>query len=535
MRGDKMLKLPIGIHTFEIMRRQRYLYVDKTEYVHRMVTEGMYYFMARPRRFGKSLLVSTLKCLFQGKRELFEGLWIAEHGEWKWEEHPVVVIDFNEIPADTPEMLESSISTYLTTVGERYGILLKSDYIELQFKDLALALSQKTGMPVAILIDEYDKPIITHLGRGKEALEIAKANRDVLKSFFGVLKGANVATALRFVFLTGVSQFSKVSIFSELNNLHDISMSKQYADILGYTQGELKTYFREYIEQLAEELDLSQDKTREQLAQQYDGYRFSERDVKVYNPFSILNAFSNREFENYWFQTGTPTFLVNLLREKQYDLPRIEDLQVSRSIFTTFEVDRLRPEAVLFQTGYLTIKDVDGRLYTLGYPNREVKTAFTESLLFSWTGEAERISSHVLRLSRHLQAEDLEAFFETVTAIFASIPYDIETRRDLEAPAAEAYFHTIFYLMIAASGGEAQSSVLTSRGRIDLVVTFPNKMYIIEFKCNQSAEAAIQQIRDQGYVEKYTQSGQEIILMGINFSTEKRNLETWWVERLVDR
>ena len=523
----RLQKLPIGESSFENMRTRDYLYVDKTEYVHRMVTEGAYYFVSRPRRFGKSLLLSTLKCLFQARKELFEGLWIAEHGEWEWEEHPVVVIDFNGINHDTPENLRLSLEEHLMTVAKESQIAFEKSFPAPKFKALIRGLYQKTGVPVAVLIDEYDKPIIGHLGRGTEELEIAKANRDILKGFFGVLKEATDVPALRFVFLTGVSQFSKVSVFSELNNLYDISTSKQYADMLGYTQEELETCFAGRIEQFAEEIGWSQDKVKTQLALQYDGYRFSERDVKVYNPFSILNAFSDRSFGNYWFRTGTLTFLVNLLKQEQYDLPTIEDLQVSHSIFTTFEIDRLNPEALLFQTGYLTIKDVDGRLYTLGYPNREVKTAFTESLLFSWTEDVEEeISSHVLRLSRYLRDEDLEAFFEAMMAIFASIPYDIETKRD------ESYFHTIFYLMISASGGDAQSSVLTCRGRIDLAVTFPDKIYIIEFKCNQSAEAGIKQIREQGYVEKYKQSGKKMILIGINFSTEKRNLEAWQVEEV---
>ena len=521
-----MQKLPIGESSFENMRTRGYLYVDKTEYVHRMATEGAYYFLARPRRFGKSLLLSTLKCLFQGKRELFEGLWVAEHGEWEWEEHPVVVIDFNEVNHDTPENLRQSLEEHLMAVAEESRIALDRPFLATKFKALIRGLHRKTGMPVAVLIDEYDKPIIGHLGRGREEMEIARANRDILKGFFGVLKGATVVPALRFVFLTGVSQFSKVSVFSELNNLNDISMHDDYADMLGYTQEELETCFEGYIQLLAKKLGRSENETKAELAQRYDGYRFSERDVRVYNPFSILKVFDHQRLKEYWFETGTPTFLVNLLKEKRYDLPTVEDLEVSRSIFTTFEIDRLNPEALLFQTGYLTIKDVDGRLYTLGYPNREVRTAFTESLLFAWTEVEEAISSHVLRLSRYLRDQDLESFFEAVTAIFASIPYDIETKRD------EAYFHTIFYLMIAASGGKAQSSVLTNRGRIDLVVTFPDETYIIEFKCNQSAEAGIKQIKDQGYVEKYRQSGKRIILMGINFSTEKRNLAAWQVEQV---
>ena len=524
-KRSKMQKLPIGIHTFETMITRGYLYVDKTQYVHRMVTQGMYYFMARPRRFGKSLLVSTLKCLFQGRKELFEGLWIAGHGEWEWEEHPVVVIDFNGIPSSNPEKLERSISSHLEEIAAGYGISLEPDYIELQFRNLILALGQKTNMPVAVLIDEYDKPIIGHLGKGKEELEIARANRDILKSYFGVLKDTTVAAALRFVFLTGVSQFSKVS-FSELNNLNDISMHDGYADMLGYTREELETCFEGYIQLLAKKLGRSENETKAELAQRYDGYRFSERNVRVYNPFSILEAFDHQRLKDYWFATGTPTFLVNVLKQEHYDLSRIEGLQVDRSIFTTFEIDNLNPEALLFQTGYLTIENVDGEIYTLGYPNREVKTSFLKSLLFSTEGIKRKTSSHVLRLSRYLQEQDLESFFEAVTAIFASIPYDIETKRD------EAYFHTIFYLMVSASGGKAQSSVLTNRGRIDLVVTFPDKTYIIEFKCNQSAEAGIKQIKDQGYAEKYRQSGKRIILMGINFSTEKRNLAAWQVEQV---
>ncbi len=522
-----MKKLPIGESSFENMRTRGYLYVDKTMYVHRLVSEGAYYFLSRPRRFGKSLLLSTLKCLFQGREELFEGLWMAGRGRWEWKEHPVVVIDFNGIPVSTPEKLGNGISTHLTNVAKGYGLSLEQDYLELRFQELVLALKRKTGMPVAVLIDEYDKPIIEHLGRGEKELEVARANRDVLKSFFGVLKEANVVPALRFVFLTGVSRFSKVSVFSELNNLHDISTSGQYADMLGYTQDELETFFGERIEQFAEENDWPQDRVKEQLAQWYDGYRFSARDVRVYNPFSILNAFGDRALGNYWFRTGTPTFLVDLLKEKRYDLSRLDGLQTGSSIFTAFEIDRLSPEALLFQTGYLTIKDVDGRLYTLGYPNQEVKTAFTESLLFAWMeGAEEKISSHVLRLSRYLRDEDWESFFVAVKAIFASIPYDIQTKRD------EAYFHTIFYLALSASGGDAQSSVLTNRGRIDLAVVFDDKVYIIEFKCNQSAEVGLKQIRDMEYAARYRGSGKRIILMGINFDTERRNILDWQVEQV---
>ncbi|MCD4738768.1 MAG: ATP-binding protein [Anaerolineae bacterium] len=522
-----MQKLPIGIQAFEVLRSRGYLYVDKTPAIHQLVTEGMYYFLARPRRFGKSLLVSTLKCLFQGHRDLFTGLLIAEQSDWQWQSHPVIVLDFNGIAHDSPQILRSDLTTLLATIAEKYQVSPEGSSIISQFRNLILALQQKTGQPVVVLIDEYDKPLITHLEKGPDELAIAAANRDILRGFFGVLKEAAVSAVLRFVFLTGITQFSKISIFSALNNLNNISMHEDYAEMLGYTSTELTTYFAAHIQRLAAKFHLSPPEVEAMLAQRYDGYRFSEKNVHVYNPFSILQACNHQNFKDYWFETGTPTFLINLLQQAHYHLPQAEELLVSRSIFTTFELANLHPAAALFQTGYLTIKNVEGRLYTLGYPNQEVKTAFTESLLYAWAESVERtMSSHVLRLSRYLAQADLTAFFETVIAIFGSIPYDIGAKKD------EAYFHTIFYLMISASGGAAQSSVLTSRGRIDLVVTCPDRVYIIEFKCNQSAEVALRQIHAQGYPEQYRRQGKELLLLGLNFSTEERNLTAWKVERV---
>lgn len=518
--------LPIGVQVFETMRERDYLYVDKTRHIHRLVTRGMFYFLSRPRRFGKSLLVSTLKCLFQAKKELFEGLWIAEQSNYDWKAHPVIVIDFNEIPAGTPEELRLGIAFRLRGIARDHDVSVSDiPLIELQFQELILALYDKTsGTPVAILIDEYDKPIIEHLGKGKKRLETAKANRDILKSFFGVLKGASVGPALRFVFLTGISRFSKVSVFSELNNLDDISMSGRYADMLGYTQEELETCFTDHIRRFAEHLGWPRERLMAKLERQYDGYRFSKQDVRVYNPFSVLKSLNEFDFQDYWFETGTPTFLIRLLRESPCDLPRIEGLEVSHAIFSTFDIEHLRPEALLFQTGYVTIRDIQNDVYVFDYPNREVKRAFMESLLLSITeGAGATESSKFLRLVEYLHQEDFEKFFETVTAIFGSVPYDIQTKRD------EAYYHALFYLMISASGTDSQSSVLTARGRIDLVVKLLDKLYIIEFKCNQNAKTAIRQIHDRGYAERYKQEGRKIILMGIDFSTEQRNVAEWKV------
>ena len=518
-------KLPVDISSFEKMRTEGYLYVDKTRHIYRMVTEGTFYFLSRPRRFGKSLLVSTLDCLFQGRKELFEGLWIAEQSDWGWQQFPVVAIDFNSIPGKSPEELQQGLSFRLKKIAQGYGITLEAPLLELRFEELILSLAESVNQPVVILIDEYDKRIIEHLGKGQEHLEIAKGNRDVLKSFFGILKGQSISNKLRLVFITGVSRFSKVSLFSDLNNLLDLSMDGQYADMLGYTQDELEKAFQEEMLRLAAAVAWTPKQVKTALAQYYNGYRFSERNIRVYNPFSILRAFHHQALQDYWFESATPTFLVNLLQEKRYNLLHIEGSEVSRTIFTSFELDNLRPEALLFQTGYLTIVDVQQEIYTLAYPNQEVKHAFSEALLFGLAAEGSAaISSQILRLPGYLRQEDFAAFFETVQAIFASIPYDIESQRD------EAYFHTIFYLMMSASGMvEVQSSVLTSKGRIDLVVQFPEKIYIIEFKCNQSADVALRQIHEKQYADKYRGSGKKIFLMGINFHQAQRNLEEWKV------
>ena len=522
------LKLPVGISSFEVLRENGFLYVDKTAAIYRMVDEGRYYFMARPRRFGKTLLVSTLRCLFEGRRELFEGLWLAENADWAWEPHPVVLLDFNQISHDTPEILEAGLKEALDTIAQAHNITLRKQLLKEHFLHLLLRLSEQTGQSVVVLIDEYDKPIIDHLGHGPEALDIARANRDVLRNFFGVLKGGDVARVLRLVFLTGISRFSKVSIFSELNNLNDLTVSTRYADLLGYTQAELERDFQPHLAQFAETQQISIADALEQLQRQYDGYRFSVAPIQVYNPFSTLKALWEQQFGAYWFETGTPAFLVNLLKERRYPLPQIERLTAPATIFGTYDLENLQPEAILFQTGYITITDVEGRLYHFGYPNREVKTAFLETLLYTFAGENKRpLGTHVARLAAHLQREDFEAFFEAIQAIFASIPYTLNTQRD------EAYFHTLFYLMVSASGVEARSELLTSRGRIDLAVELPDAVFIMEFKCGQSPQVALRQIEEQGYAERYRGHGKQLWAMGLEFDTEERNLVAWDMQALT--
>lgn len=521
---QKLKKLPIGIQSFEIIREQGYLYIDKTANIFRLVDDGMFYFLSRPRRFGKSLLVSTLKCLFQGRRELFGGLWVVQHTDWEWKSHPVILIDFNSISHDTPENLKLGLGRTLLNIAQSYEIELEEPLLTEQFKQLIVALFQKTGMPVVILVDEYDKPIIDHLGKGATTLEVAKANRDILKRFWGTLKGGDIAPLLRFVLLTGISKFSKVSIFSELNNLNDISLHERYATMLGYTYEELNEYFADYLEAFSQKQKCSEDDLQNQLSLQYNGYRFSKQKTKVYNPFSILKSLDELDLGNYWFETGTPTFLVNLLKEQHYPLPQIEKLQLEEESFRTYDIEQLRPEAILFQAGYVTIQNYKAGLFTLGYPNQEVKLSFLKHLFFA---VSEMIpgatSSQLLWLTQYLHQEDWGAFFDTITALFASIPYTLNSKRD------EAYFHTLFYLMVTSSGGTSRNEVLTSRGRLDLEVEFPDKVFLIEFKCNQSAETAIQQIQEKGYPEKFKTSSKKVILLGINFDSESKNLEDWKV------
>ena len=516
----KLQNLPADDSSFESIRQNGALYVDKTRHIFQMIDEGKYYFLSRPRRFGKSLTVSTLKCLFQGKKELFAGLWIAANTNWEWKEYPVIIIDFNELAHETPENLRQSLGNNLFKIARQYAVSLTDSLLQGMFAELIVSLFQETGKPVIVLVDEYDKPMIDHLGKGKEAIETARQNRDIMKSFFGVLKGANVSPCLRFVFITGVSKFGRVSIFSELNNLRDLTMNRKYADMFGYTQSEVELCFSPHIEAFAREYDETSEAITEKMRLFYNGYRFSETDIRVYNPFSVLRALDEKAFKNYWFETGTPSFLVNLLHENNWYLPGIENMQATEAMFSIYEIERLQPEALLFQTGHVTIKHIDEGLYTFDYPNKEVKIAFLENLFHSFAGEI-RENARFMLLGKYLRQEKLTAFIETMAAIYASIPYSLETKRD------EAYFHTIFYLMVSASGITARSEVLTCKGRIDLLMAFDDRVYIIEFKCNQRADLAIEQIREKGYAAPYVQSGKKIILMGINFDTVSRNISEW--------
>ncbi len=514
--------LPLGISDFRQMITGNFLYVDKTQYIYEMVRPPQgFYFLARPRRFGKSLTVSTLESLFLGQKELFKGLWI-DQADWDWKEYQVIKIDFNTVSFSTPEQLEENLILFVDQLCSEYGIDNPYTSLKESFSTLLTGIYRKTGTSIVILVDEYDKPFIDHLGRGDDHLKMAGANRDILKAFLGVLKGGDVSAALRFVFITGISKFTRVSIFSDLNNLNDISMQDRYGAILGYTAEELKTFFKRRIETLAQEQNTDPAELIENIHTWYDGYRFTDADIKVFNPFSVVNYFNTGKFRNYWFETATPTFLANLIQEKDYPVPMIENLVIGEEDFTVYELEDLHLEPLLFQTGYITIQGVEDGLYNMGYPNQEVKRSFLGYLYRRFFQIKDRsLGAGYKKLYRFLAEKQVDLFMETAKSILAAIPYTQMANQN------ESFYHTLFYLMLSASGVYVHTEVLSNVGRIDITAEFSDKIYIIELKCNQDADLAICQILEKRYYEKYLQTGKQIFLMGINFDSEERNISDW--------
>jgi len=521
--------LPVGIQNFKKMITGDFLYVDKTRYIYEMIRPPQgFYFLARPRRFGKSLLVSTLSCLFEGQRDLFKNLWI-DQARREWKKYPVVKIDFSRISMTSPEKLEQSLLARIVQLSEAHGIRNSGRLLPDCFATFLTQLAEKYDESVVILADEYDKPLIEHLGKGKTHLSIAKENRDILKQFFGVLKAEDVSAVLRFVFITGISRFARVSIFSDLNNLNDISMQEKYDGIMGYTEAELLCCFESNINQLSEKLNLGKEEVIRKIRDWYDGYRFTNSETSVYNPFSVIKLFDADKFDNYWFETATPSFLINLIKEQDYPVADIENLALSKERFSVYELDDLELEPLLFQTGYITIRHYDDILYHLGYPNREVKTSFLSYLYNRLVRlKDRRLRDTYRRLHVCLNEERTEDFVNAVKSILASIPY-VQI-----ANQGEDYYHTVFYLMLSASGISAHTEVLTSHGRADIAVEFDDKVYIIELKCNRSAKQAIRQILKKKYYEKYLEDGRRIWLMGINFDTAKRTISDWQCGSLDD-
>lgn len=513
-------KLPIGIQSFEDLRNKGFKYVDKTAIVYKLVTEGKYYFLSRPRRFGKSLFLNTLESYFLGKKELFEGLAIAEL-EHDWTEYPVLHLDLNTQQYGTERALHNKLDRELTVWESVYGKADEEREFGMRFEGVIKRAYEKTGRQVVILVDEYDKPLLQAIGN----TELQEAYRATLKGFYGALKSMD--GCIRFAFLTGVTKFGKVSVFSDLNNLRDLSMLLQYHDICGITEEELRTNFKEDVAELASAQNMTVDETYAALRENYDGYHFCEDDLPgIYNPFSLLNAFANKKIDYYWFETGTPTYLVELLKLHQYNLSGIEKEEVVSDVLNSVDIASTNPLPVIYQSGYLTIKGYDEEfgLFKLGFPNKEVRQGFVRFLIPSYTNvDAVGSGFEISRFVRSLREGDIEGFMERLQSFLSACPYELE-------PQQERHFQSVMFILTALCGYHVEIESHTNKGRMDMTVKTKDYIYIFEFKFNKSAEEALAQIIEKGYAEPFKSDGRQIVKVGVNFSTACRNIDRWVVE-----
>ena len=509
-------KLPIGIQTFEKLRAGNFLYIDKTQFIYELMESGGYYFLSRPRRFGKSLLLSTIKELFEGNKALFKGLWVESR--WNWEKrNPVIRFSFDALDYQG-KGLETALLDTLQEQAGLFQITLNENTFKSRFGELIEKLGGQNK--VVILIDEYDKPIIDYLS--KEKRHIAIENQNTLKTFYSIIKSSD--PYIKFLLITGVSKFSKMGVFSDLNNLEDISIDDNFAAMLGYTQNEIERYFTEYAAEARQKHGLSPDELKEKIKDWYNGYSW-DGETFVYNPHSVLNFFKKLQFQNFWFQSGTPTFLVNLLKERfYYDF---EEVNVGMASFESYDLENLETVPLLFQTGYLTIKGRERNLYSLGYPNYEVKESMLQHLMGAFRhGEAAKSTALAYQVETAFIKDDVEEAIRLINGMFATIPYQL-----FEAN-KESYYHSLIHLLFTYVGLYLHSEISNNRGRTDMALHTDTHIYVLEFKLDESAAAAIQQIREKGYAERYRNAGKPVVGLGVNFSSKNKAVDAWEREEL---
>ena len=510
---------PIGIQNFEKIRKDGYFYIDKTALIYRMVKTGSYYFLSRPRRFGKSLLVSTLEAYFLGKKELFTGL-AMEKLEKDWIEYPILHLDLNIEKYDTPESLNNILEKSLAKWEELYGANPSERSLSLRLAGIIERAYQQTGQRVVILVDEYDKPMLQAIGN--EALQ--QQYRNMLKPFYGVLK--TLDGCIKFALLTGVTKFGKISVFSDLNNLNDISMYEPFVSICGMTEREIHENLKEELHELAAAQKMTYEQAAAELKECYDGYHFVENTEGIYNPFSVLNTFYKMKFGSYWFETGTPTYLVELLQRNHYDLERMAHVQTDADVLNSIYGDE-DPIPVIFQSGYLTIKGYDKEfgLYRLGFPNREVEEGFIKFLVPFYT-RFNKVEApfEIQKFVMELRAGDIDAFFKRLRSFFADTPYELVS--DLEL-----HYQNVLFIIYKLLGFYVNAERHTSDGRIDLVLQTDRFIYVMEFKLDGTAEEAMAQINEKGYAQPFEKDSRQLFKIGVNFSNKTRNIEKWIVEK----
>lgn len=513
------MKYPIGIQDFEKIRRDGYVYVDKTAYIYKLATEGAYYFLSRPRRFGKSLLISTMEAYFKGKRELFEGLAIANL-EKDWKQYPVLHLDLNSEKYDSEEALYNILDVALSKWEYEYGRNEVEKTLSSRFVGVIRRAAEKTGQRVVILIDEYDKPMLQAIDDEK----LQDDYRNTLKAFYSVLKTCDAY--IQFAFLTGVTKFGKVSVFSDLNNLNDLSMLPQYTGVCGITMQELQTYFDHSVTELSTTNGITKEKCYDELKEMYDGYHFCQSTEGIYNPFSVLNTFQNNIFNAYWFETGTPTFLVTLLKKHHYPLERMEQIQTTSDVLNSIDAMSDNPIPLIYQAGYLTIKGYDQRfkLYQLGFPNREVEEGFMQYLLpFYCSYSNVDAPFQISRFVHEVEAGETEKFLLRLKSFFADTPYELVKE-------LENHYQNVLFILAKLLGFYVKAEYHTSAGRIDMVLQTERYTYIMEFKLDGTADEALAQIDRKDYPLPFASNGRKLIKIGINFSKETRNIEKWVIK-----
>lgn len=513
------MKYPLGIQNFEGLRKDGYLYIDKTALLYQITHTGKYYFFSRPRRFGKSLLISTLEAYFQGKRELFDELAIAALEE-EWNQYPVLHIDLNAEKYTTSEALDNILNRHLVVWEKKYGASENERTAADRFSGVIRRAFEHTGQRVVILVDEYDKPLLQSMNNPS----LMDDYRATLKAFYGVEKSMD--GYIQFAFFTGVTKFSKVSVFSDLNNLTDISMDKRYVELCGITQEEIRQRLDSEVGLMGTENGMTKEQCYEKLKRLYDGYHFCENTVGIYNPYSLLNALSSRQFRDYWFETGTPTILVEALKRTNYELQQLTQEEVTADLLGSMDSIDTNPLPLIFQSGYLTITDYNREFesYQLGFPNLEVEKGFTRFLLPYYTPlKNQKSSSFVSGFVKDVRTGHPDQFMQRLEALFASGDYQISGD-------AELYFQNAVWIIFKMIGFYTEVERHTTDGRMDMLIQTQDYIYILEFKLDESAEAALQQIEDKQYAKPFETDVRHIYKIGINFSSKTRRIDGWEIK-----